>query len=315
MTIKKKNLDYNFDVAVIMSTYNGKKYVKEQIDSVLNQEKVNVTIYIRDDGSIDDTLSLLKDYNGNSEIKITAGDNLGFRKSFIKALLMAGKHDYYAFCDQDDYWEKEKLYEGCKKIIESDSNNACLYYSNLETCDEKLNNLGRTYLEKRNNSLYGIVMRRSIAGCTMIFNRKLCELLRKIDITDELLVYGHDAFVITTCFAVGGNVICDSRHFIKYRQHGNNTSGSHAGFKQRLEKELSTIFRLKKLPHEPTIAESLLMQKNIDIAPESKQILNVISRCKKHFFTRLYVFFSPKFVTGDLRLTIWGKLIYLLGWM
>ena len=88
-------------VAILLSTYNGEKYVKEQIDSFLNQTYKNVEIIVRDDGSKDSTVKILKEYQNNyNNIKLTVGKNLGFIKSFFE-LLKLGDADYYAFADQD----------------------------------------------------------------------------------------------------------------------------------------------------------------------------------------------------------------------
>lgn len=93
-------------VQVVMSTYNGEKYLKEQIDSILSQEGVDVRLYIRDDGSSDRTTDILASYQEHKNVKIEKGNNLGFAKSFLTALDECDEADYYAFSDQDDVWEK-----------------------------------------------------------------------------------------------------------------------------------------------------------------------------------------------------------------
>lgn len=100
---------YTKSVQVVMSTYNGEKYLKEQIDSILSQEGVDVRLYIRDDGSSDRTTDILASYQEHKNVKIEKGNNLGFAKSFLTALDECDEADYYAFSDQDDVWEKDKL--------------------------------------------------------------------------------------------------------------------------------------------------------------------------------------------------------------
>lgn len=87
-------------VQVVMSTYNGEKYLKEQIDSILSQEGVDVRLYIRDDGSSDRTTDILASYQEHKNVKIEKGNNLGFAKSFLTALDECDEADYYAFSDQ-----------------------------------------------------------------------------------------------------------------------------------------------------------------------------------------------------------------------
>lgn len=92
-------------ITVLMSTYNGEKYLKEQLDSILNQEQVDLKLLIRDDGSTDGTVNILKEYeNSHTNIKWYSGLNLGCGKSFFQLVLDAPKSDYYAFVDQDDVW-------------------------------------------------------------------------------------------------------------------------------------------------------------------------------------------------------------------
>lgn len=103
-------------VQVVMSTYNGEKYLKEQIDSILSQEGVDVRLYIRDDGSSDRTTDILASYQEHKNVKIEKGNNLGFAKSFLTALDECDEADYYAFSDQDDVWEKDKLSTAIQSI-------------------------------------------------------------------------------------------------------------------------------------------------------------------------------------------------------
>ena len=90
-------------VTVLLSTYNGEKFIKHQIQSLLAQRGVDLQIVIRDDGSTDETIRILKSFNNNKIKIIKSNENLGPAKSFINLLNIVGDSDYYAFCDQDDY--------------------------------------------------------------------------------------------------------------------------------------------------------------------------------------------------------------------
>ena len=96
-------------VAVLMSTYNGEKYIRDQIDSILSQIKVNVTLFIRDDGSTDSTVKIITQYTEKySNIKFWVGENIGVGNSFMQLLYsLTDEFDYYAFSDQDDIWLNE----------------------------------------------------------------------------------------------------------------------------------------------------------------------------------------------------------------
>lgn len=126
--------DRNNMVTVLMSTYNGEKYLKEQIDSILSQVDVDVRLVIRDDGSTDNTVGVIKEYSQrNSNVEFTVGKNIGYANSFLTLIQMAGDSDYYAFSDQDDIWKKNKLSTAVDKI---NGIPYVVYASNLEMVSE-----------------------------------------------------------------------------------------------------------------------------------------------------------------------------------
>lgn len=104
----------NPSVAVLMSTYNGEKYLIEQIDSILNQSYENIHLFIRDDGSTDDTRSILNQFMDNPKVTVIMGTkNLGYKNSFLSLLKTIvntyDEYQYFSFSDQDDIWMKEKF--------------------------------------------------------------------------------------------------------------------------------------------------------------------------------------------------------------
>ncbi len=300
-------------IAVIMSTYNGEKFIHEQIESILEQENIDLDLFIRDDGSKDDTPKIIKDYNAKYDnIYVDCGANVGFRRSFISQLLKVKGYDYYAFSDQDDYWERNKLSSAIKMLEDSGVSDKCaVYYSNLKIVDKDLHFIKSTNLDKRKQTLQSVFSRRSIAGCTMVFNKKMFELVDKHEIPDGLLRRGHDSFIITLCYAVGGCVVCDSNAYINYRQHELNASGGSKGSIYRLKKEWNTAF--DKKGQEPEIANNILDIWWDDLTEESKEILELVYKSNSQVTSRLKMFFSSKFTTGDFRLTLLSKIKILLG--
>ena len=300
-------------IAVIMSTYNGEKYIEEQLNSIIKQDNVDVDIYIRDDGSVDNTINILKSFSQKyTNIFIEYGKNVGFRKSFINKLKQVSKeYDLYAFCDQDDFWENNKLYKAELCIKEhAYTEKPVLYYSNLKICDEQLNVKEITKLHKRKQTIESIILRRSIAGCTMVFNHELFKVLLDAEITDDMLVRGHDSFLITLCYAIDGDVICDSNAYIKYRKHNNNTSISTNTFCGRIRKEYEML--LKKKGKESKIAKEILNKWNMKISNKNKEVLEKIAESNK-LKNRLKMFFSFRYRTGNFILTIIGKIKIIFG--
>ncbi len=302
-------------VAIIMSTYNGEKYIKEQLDSIINQEDIEWDLYIRDDGSSDYSIEILREYSQKDKrIHLNIGKNKGYKRSFIEELLsVREKYDYYAFSDQDDYWEKDKIKKAIYYIERYSSENIpTIYYSNLKKYDDKLNYKSITKLEKRKRNLKSNFLRRSIAGCTMVFNHNMYNILKKGDITDEAIIRGHDSLLISLCYAINGNVLFDSNSYIRYRVHNSNTSASSNTIFMRIKKELR--FFLKNSGEEAILAKSLINNWGSYIDEKNKNTLDIV-KDSKIIRNRLKIFFDREFVTGDIRLTIVGKLKVILGLM
>lgn len=131
---------------------------------------------------------------------------------------------------------KRKIIPSVPKTKKVKEGKAAVYYSNLNVADANLNIYRTTKLQNRKKSLESLVMRRSIAGCTMVFNECLWDKIAKVDVTDDMLKRGHDSFILSLCYALGGAVICDPNAYIRYRQHTSNTSGSSHGAAQRIKK-------------------------------------------------------------------------------
>lgn len=299
-------------IAVILSAYNGEKYIQEQIDSILAQDDVDLELFIRDDGSHDATVSIIRDYeNKYSNVHVREGDNLGFRQSFIQELLTHRGFDYYAFSDQDDYWEKEKLAAACYAIkTMSHQTVPTVYYSNLCIADENLNIYKHTELEKRKQSLASVIMRRSIAGCTMVLNKAMWEKIAENQITDQMLRRGHDSFIISLCYSIGGCVLCDERSYIRYRQHRDNTSGGMNGSFQRIKKEWNAL--TQKKGQESEMAREILKCWEKEIDSKNKRVLETVASSKT-FLSRIVMFSSFEYSTGNIKLTLLGKIKVLLG--
>lgn len=300
-------------IAVIMSTYNGEKYLTEQIDSILAQQNVDIELFIRDDGSIDKTVKIIMKYcEKYPNIHLEKGINIGFGQSFMSELKKAKGFDFYAFSDQDDYWEKEKLFSACNMVLNKGKNEQkpIVYYSNLNVADENLNIYRKTELEKRKHSIESVVMRRSIAGCTMVFNQAMWDCINMKSTTDEMLRRGHDSFIISLCYAVGGEVLCDSNAYICYRQHKSNTSGSSYGVLKRVKKEWNILINRKGAESE--IARSILENWSRFIEKDNKKVLLIVSNSNE-IGNRMKILMSGRFATGDLRLTLVGKFKVITG--
>lgn len=236
-------------VAVIMSTYNGEKFLREQLDSILMQEGVDVTLFVRDDGSTDGTSAILTEYAtiyGN--VKVSFEKNVGVANSFMNALYaVPDTFDYYAFSDQDDIWYSNKLTEAISQLL---SSGKLLYASNQENTDVAGISLGLRYAPDADIHLtpISIISRNMLAGCTMVFTRELFLRLTEkpnrpsADVLENRM---HDVWVAAVASVYGG-ISYDTRSFMKYRQHANNAVGANdGGFKKSVKIKVKKIFSKK----------------------------------------------------------------------
>ena len=210
-------------VVVLLSSYNGEKYLKEQIDSILNQEGVYVHLIVRDDGSKDSTLDILEGYKKRGKLKYYNGDNKRTAQSFMDLIYTAPEAEFYALSDQDDYWLPDKLRIGVEKIKKEDCQTPILYYGMPRIVDEKLNLIRpQSDTSEIMTTFESCLVNSKATGCTMVFNKSLCDILKSAK-PDYVLM--HDAWAHKVCLALDGKVLFDSDVHILYRQHGNNVVG------------------------------------------------------------------------------------------
>lgn len=298
--MRKKNKP---TVVVLMSTYNGASHLEEQIESIINQEDVNVRLIIRDDGSKDDTVALAKKYTD----EVIEGRNLGYRYSFLELIRNAPDADYYALSDQDDIWLSRKLISATEMIKEKQNESKSLSPI-LYACRRK-NYLDGVLLEPTELRPYkdypfnGFNNGISLQGCTMVFNRELKHYLSQYVPVD--LQLDHDTWINQVCRAIGGFVIFDNRSFLNYRIENNTVGipkhrviGKFIGFlKPQPEYAKSLCYNLLQG------YGSLLSEENIEI-------------CKKlyHYKERkLPVLFDRRFYYGDLNTKIYRFLAFLFS--
>lgn len=216
-------------VNVLLSTYNGAKYLPQQLNSILNQSCREVSITARDDGSIDETPLVLNYYSRNySNIKVYYGPNLGVVGSFFTLLGNAGPdYQYYAFSDQDDFWLPHKLEDALAGFQMEDSRQPLLYCSRVQYVDAGLNPLGYSKIPGRigfGNALVENV----VSGCTMVMNNA-ARALALTHIPQKAVMHDWWFYLV---FSSLGKVIYDPKPNLKYRQHDHNVMGGSGGLRQ-----------------------------------------------------------------------------------
>ena len=219
------------NIAVLLATYNGKNYLRQQLDSLLNQTFDNFRIVVHDDGSTDGTIDILNEYRDNNpeKIELLHGQSCGSAKANFLWMLKKEEADVYFFCDQDDVWHETKIEKSLKALGDL-SEPACVF-SDMWVVDENLNEISDSFIryigrEPGNTAYTQILIDNPAAGCTMCFNRALrdltVELLPKLDLENIPM---HDALVLALA-SITGDVKAIDEPLVYYRQTGNNIMGA-----------------------------------------------------------------------------------------
>ena len=225
-------------VSIILSTYNGEEYLRELCDSLINQTYKNIKVYIRDDGSTDSTVEIIKEYCSTSYEGISfhyIEDDLGnlrTYRSMFHILKRVPESDYYGFCDQDDIWLENKVEDAVRMMNEKDNNQPVLYASNYYVCDQQLNTLGEG---KKAEDFTKMNVGRSFfnygaglgQGFTLFFNHVLKELAFDID-TDT--IRGHDVWLWAVIVGNRGTYIFNDDCTALYRRHDKTVTATGKGF-------------------------------------------------------------------------------------
>lgn len=247
---KSKVNDMKNRVLVILATYNGEKYLQEQLDSVLDQDNVQVSILVRDDGSTDSTKTLLQKYANDGKLQWYTGTHLNVSQGYYDLMKKAEMYDvdYIAFCDQDDVWDKDKLEIAIKQLGKVDDLTPALYYSGQRLVDEKLQFIENHKLNTKRTLKTRFVLS-DFAGCTGVFNKAL--LAEVIKFKPEYMLM-HDTWILRVCLCLGGTVFIDSEPHIAYRQHSGNTLGLGHSFRATIKqvKQYINEYHIEKLTRE-----------------------------------------------------------------
>ena len=279
-------------VCVIMSTYNGEKYLEKQIESIFSQTGVEVDLFVRDDGSTDKTCEVLEVLTAKyPRMTYTKESNIGYAKSFF-SLLCNTPDDYlfYAFSDQDDVWKSNKLIDAVKAL--EMENGPALYGCNLELVDQDLKTLGVMNPPSDADFQKGrYLIDRYSYGCAMVFNHQLRELA--INHIPTLGV-SHDNWMgLIAVFC--GKFIFDEEANIMYRQHGNNVTGGKSGFIESWKRRSKNINRIKD-ESKSALAEELLKNFGSQFDAETKDLLYMVADYKDSFSKKMRFFFDKRTV-------------------
>ena len=285
---------------VLMSTYNGEKYLRQQLDSLLNQDLKPDLIYIRDDGSKDDTVSILEEYSSeHSFIKYYCGKNIGPGKSFFELINNCEKADYYALCDQDDVWFKDKLSSAINKLESEDNSIPLLYCSKYTLTDKDLNPIDSNVSSLYNYSDFAhSLIYHTAPGCTFVFNDEARNKIIKYDVNKEYMLI-HDA-IIHKVVCMFGKMILDNTSHMYYRQHSSNEIGMTSNKLKEFTGRVNRFLNGKIKNYRSNTAKSLLNVYGEEISENNKELLNIVANYRSNKKLKRALLNYEGFKTGTI---------------
>lgn len=298
-------IKHNTLVCVLLSTYNGEMFLKEQLRSLYEQQGVEVSLFVRDDGSVDSTCTVLDAEQAAGRLTWYTGENLKPAFSFWDLLQKAPEASYYAFCDQDDVWDSDKLEVAVDTL--SDAGDApALYFCQTRLVDASLKEIESVEISPL--LTYGeALIYHFVTGCTMVVNKAMRDIL--IRYTPDFIRM-HDIWIYNVAMAVGAKVFFDPEPHISYRQHGNNVIGQ-ANSARAVWK--SRIARLKKNECiRSCLAKELLKGYSSSMSAENRELTEMVAGYKESFASWMRLLFTRRLKCAPLSINMTGKVAILL---
>lgn len=272
-------------IAVLMSTYNGQNYLEEQVESIFAQKGVDAELMVRDDGSADDTLKKLTEWQSAGRLQLTKGENMGPPRSFFE-LLKAAEAPYYAFSDQDDLWDDDKLCTAVRAI--AGLSGPALYFCDSLLTDEHGKPKGRCIGHELKITKGNALIESFAAGCTMVFNRQLRDIV--VANLPGKPVY-HDRWVFLTA-AFLGSVVYDPTPHIRYRQHSMNVIG--ASTEKEKGKSLSRIQAQARYPANVAAGE-VINKYSTKLSPADTTLIRRCRDYRTKLTSRMWLALAPEY--------------------
>ena len=302
----------NKHVIVVMSTYNGATNIERQLDSIINQVGVDVSILVRDDGSNDSTVNVLdkyKEMHPECTIEIVQGTNEGYAKSFWDAINGCPAADYYAFSDQDDVWKNDKLIKTIAPMERDSYNGPKLAYCNMERSDTFLNPLDEQVkvLTPSELSKKLVLTQTFNYGAATVINEAAKKLMCRC--WPNIVDLPHDMWIGLLCYWFGRIYYVNEKLYfwIRYQHSVTGAGTQKSGMKYRLKESMQ-----KK--SYPNVSVYLLKYYDDLLNDTDKIFLNKVAYYKTSILKRLSLLFDWSFSRKSIAGTLFLKMGVLFGW-
>lgn len=270
-------------VNILMSTYNGEKFVAEQIESIQKQKFQDWNLIIRDDGSKDTTCEIADRFvSADSRIRLIRAENVGVIQSFFELVKMEAA-DFYFFADQDDYWLPEKLDIILKEAQKHDNTRPIMYYTDLKVVDKQLTILSESMIKSQsghaNTQLVQELTENTVTGGASMINHALANLWKT---TDHIIM--HDWYLAVLASALGELIYINQATHL-YRQHDSNVLGART-LSKRMKKWLHPHLWFEKywwlICSSQKQAQKLLTENQQELTEQNKSLIQAYVGIMNH---------------------------------
>jgi len=293
-------------IAIVLGTFNGARFLEEQLQSLADQDVARLDIYASDDGSSDETMAILERWKAawrKGGFEISAGPRQGFSENFRKLAIAAGERanaDFVAFCDQDDIWDADKL-SSAVRALSGATDRPAVYFSRTRLIDAKGRLYGVSPLFRRQPGFRNAVVQSIGGGNTMVLNAAGIALFAESARRTAFVAHDWWGYIIVS--GAGGYVYYDPEPHIGYRQHESNSVGSNVGMRARL-KRLGRQFDGAFAGWNTTNTAAL--DKCLDLlTPEARATLGAFTEMRR---SRALVGFQRFWRSGIRRQTVQGNI-------
>lgn len=298
-----------------MGTYNGSLFIKEQLDTIAQQTHTNWRLVVSDDGSLDKTLEILAEYASRwpeARLTVRPGPRQGFCRNFLSLACDPGiTSEFYAFADQDDIWEPEKIERAVAWLETIPPAVPAIYCGRTKIIDAKGKDLGRSILYRHPPHFRNALVQSIGGGNTMVFNEAARQLL--VIATPKVKVPSHDWWLYILVSGCGGLMKYDPCPYVNYRQHGGNIIGRNTNFTSKI-KRLGRVFN-GQFREWNDLHLAALESMREKLTPDSINTLSEFSLNRRADFVTRIAMLSNKKVYRQTRIQQIGLLVALaLKW-
>lgn len=291
-------------VNILLSTYNGEQNMKRQLDSLVNQTYKDFRLYVRDDGSVDNSVRILQSYEHELDMEILQGENIGFVKSFMYLLQYAEEGEYWAFCDQDDWWDEDKILKAVEWLETQEQRVPLLYHSAYEIVDSATDKRDIFYFKEEGYNFCRSITENHFSGFSMVINRTMRDKMLKGNM-DEIDFHDWWAAMIVTAF---GKFKSDEQILARYYRYSESVTRITIGNKVRW-----FIRMLKSKSDIRKRSEEFYRVFGNELSPKDRKIVELFVMEKYNLKKSITKAFYPKRWRPNLSSEIFMRVLMLLG--